>query len=80
MHGASGTWWDNKGQKVELVEQAELVKWQPPVEEREPVEPQVDWGSLSEEEPPPRPPSTRPMPFAGKQLVSPPAPPLPIGE
>ena len=24
--GASGTWWDNKRQKVELVEQAELVK------------------------------------------------------
>ena len=34
--GASGTWWDNKRQKVELVEQAELVKWQAPVEEREP--------------------------------------------
>ncbi len=78
--GASGTWRDNERQQVELVEQAELVKWQAPVEEREPVEPQADRGSPSEEELPPRPSSTRPMPFEGKQLVSPLAPPpLPMG-
>ena len=51
--GTSGTWWDSKRQKVELAKWAELVKWQPFVEEREPVEPQVDWGSPTEEEPPP---------------------------
>ena len=77
--GASGTWWDNKRQKAELVEQAELVKWQALVEERGPVEPQADRGSCSEEGLPPRPSSTRPLPFEGKQLVSPPAPPLLMG-
>ena len=46
------------------------------MEELGPVEPQVDWGSPTEEEPPARLPSSRPMPFEGKQLVS---PPLPLG-
>ena len=32
---------------MELAEQAELVKWQAPVEERELVEPQAEWGSFS---------------------------------